>query len=96
MTPENIAEAKERLSALVKVCSNKTGQSYKVRSLIYSLWNGKPASLLNLITLDNEIRCNVLVVCAAFGDRKFFYDEIKAAFVERGLFDWFVEEGDVK
>jgi len=96
MSPAAISEAKARLTKLVTVCFNKTGQSYKIRALLYSLWNGKPASLLEIITLDHELRAALLIVMAAFGDSQFFYDEIKAAFVERGLFDWFVEEGDCK
>ncbi len=30
----------------------------------------------------------------AFGHKNFFYDAIKASFVSRGLFDWFIEAGE--
>ncbi len=85
---------KIRLKLLVNVCRNKTGQSYKLRGLLYSLWNGKPYSLLELLSLDFELRQSFLMVCAVFGASNFFYDQIKAEFVAVGLFDWFCEEGD--
>jgi len=76
---------------LVTVCANKTGQSYKLRALLYSLWNGQPASLLEIVSLDWELRKDFLAVLLAFGQEEFFYDAIKSAFVARGLFDWFIE-----
>ena len=82
------------LNKLVRVCGHKTGQSYKVRALLYSLWNGKPASLLELVTLDAEIKIGVLRVAMYFGTSEFFYDQIKDAFVVAGLFEWFCEEGE--
>lgn len=48
-------------------------------------------ALLEIITIDNNLRHALLCVLANFGAPKFFYDEIKAAFVKRGLFDWFVD-----
>jgi hypothetical protein len=90
----NMKEPHLALRALVKVCARKTGQSYKVRGLLYSLWNGKPFSLLEIITLDREIRADILGVLNHFGHPCFFYDQIKAEFTEVGLFDWFTEEGD--
>jgi len=82
----------ECLNLLVRCCVNKTGQSYKVRGLLYSLWNGQPYSLLEIVTLDGQLRHALLVVIANFGAPKFFYQEIKDAFVVAGLFDWFTEE----
>ena len=84
------------LQRLADVCRHKTGQSYKVRALLYSLWNGKPANLLEIVSLDWTIRKDLLAVMLAFGHDDFFYDEIKGAFVNRGLFDWFIEEGEQK
>jgi hypothetical protein len=81
------------IAELVQVCSHKTGQGYKLRALLYSLWNGKPASLLELVCLDGELRCKFLAVCMAFGSSDFFYNEIRRAFEGARLFDWFIEEG---
>ncbi len=89
-------EVFDALSDLVDCCQNMSGQSYKVRALLYSLWNGKPTSLLEVVSLDSSLRLKLALVICAFGSRGFFYDEIKAAFVRRGLFDWFVEQGEVK
>jgi len=81
------------LKRLVRVCSQKTGQSYKVRALLYSLWNGKSTSLLEIVTLDLRIRQDLLQVLSEFGAPGFFYDEIKSEFAHQRLFDWFIEEG---
>lgn len=81
------------LARLVQVCSHKTGQGYKLRALLYSLWNGKPASLLDVVGLDSGLRLDLCMVIMGFGTPGFFYDEIKSEFVKAGLFDWFVEEG---
>lgn len=82
----------DSLTVLVDCCRHKTGQGYKIRGLLYSLWNGHPYSLLEIITLDNGLRFALLNVIANFGAPKFFYDEIKTAFVKAGLFDWFCEQ----
>ena len=89
------------MERLVEVMRVKTGQSFKVRELLYSLWNGKPAQLNQLLCLDWNIRRDVLSVMAGFGfeDRKlgvsesFFYTELEAPIKEAGLFAWFVQEG---
>jgi hypothetical protein len=88
--------SKQALSRLVKCCSVKTGQGYRLRGLLYSLWNGKAYSLLEILSLDLALRMDLLLVLAAFGADNFFYDEIKAEFVKAGLFNWFCEEGDAK
>lgn len=88
--------AENSLARLIDVCKHKTGQSYKVRGLLYSLWNGKAYSLLEILSLDYGIRADVLNVAAAFGAPTFFYREIKRAFEQAGLFDWFCEEGESK
>ncbi len=88
--------AKPALTRLVEVCRHKTGQGYKLRALLFSLWNGKPASLLEIIALDRAIREDLVAVLRAFGSDQFFYKEIKAAFGDAGLFEWFIEEGDVQ
>ena len=51
-----LVPAWEGLTRLTEVCLHKTGQGYKVRALLYSLWNGQPASLLEVVSLDWQIR----------------------------------------
>lgn len=98
-------KAREALPRLVHVCAQKTGQSYHVRELLYSLWNGQPGKLIELLSLDWAVRLDVLAVCAGFGFEpyegpggphdadtpSFFYDELSGAFKAAGLFDWFCE-----
>jgi hypothetical protein len=88
-----IPAAHDALVRLVEVCSHKTGQGCKIRSLLYSLWNGQPTSLLEIVALDWELRKDLHAVMLPFGHADFFYDHIKAAFAARGLFDWFIDEG---
>lgn len=91
--------ARESLKKLIEACAQKTGQSYNLRALLYSLWNGKATPVINLLDLDYPLRRAFLEVCLGFGfdgdaqESSFFYSEVKAAFYERGLFNWFVEEG---
>lgn len=86
-------DAKQCLPKLVEACRHKGNQSYHIRALLYSLWNGKPAKLIEVVNLDWELRCALVAVISAFGSDEFFYDQIKAAFVAAGLFNWFIEEG---
>lgn len=90
--------AQVALPGLVDVCAAKTGQSFKVRALLYSAWNGQATSLLDgLVGLDWAIKRDVLTVLLAFGCEPgggtpaFFYDAISDAFRAAGLFDWFCE-----
>ena len=90
--------ARVALPGLVEVCAAKTGQSYKVRALLCSAWNGQPTSVLDgLIGLDWKIKMDVLTVLLAFGCEPgggtpaFFYDAIREAFEHAGLFEWFCE-----
>ena len=87
------ASALAALPLLIEACSHKTGQSYHLRSLLYSLWNGQPASLLDVVHLDRSLRDALLSVVSAFGSDVFFYNEVSGAFKSAGLFDWFIEEG---
>lgn len=86
----------DSLKLLVDCCGHKTGQGYKLRGLLYSLWNGHPYPLIEIITLDRDLRFALLNVLENFGAEHFFYDEIKAAFVAAGLFDWFCEQKENK
>ena len=89
------------LARLVEVCRHQTGQSYHVRALLYSLWNGQPTSLSNVLNLDAAIRADVCATIAAFGFESspnsivpsFFYDAMRDAFKTAGLLEWFLEEG---
>lgn len=75
-----------------------TGQPYKLRRLLFSLWNGKPVDLSDTLGLDWELKQNFARVLAGFGyeddEVKFFYRAIEDGFRGAGLLDWFREEGD--
>lgn len=95
-----VAAAKPALARLCGAMRQRTGQSFTIRTLLYSLWNGQPASLLEFVTLDWALRQDLCAVLLGFGfeDRKdasahFFYDAMKAALVSAGLFDWFIAAG---
>ena len=87
------------LHRLVDVMRDKTGQGLKLRSFLYSLWNGKPAPLINVLNLDHELRSDLCAVIAGFGwedaEVKFFYDAFKSAVQDAGLWEWFLEERSV-
>lgn len=84
----------EAVALLVECMANKTGQSYKVRNLLYSLWNGKAcAALIETRCLDHELRLALCIVILNFGDPGFDYDQISDPIKAVGLFDWFIEEG---
>ncbi len=95
---EQVPPAKAALKRLVDVMAAKTGQGYKLRALLYSLWNGKPAPLIDILCLDWPIREDLMRVLGAFGFESswvsFFYDDIKNEVTSAGLFEWFIEEGD--
>lgn len=96
-----IQARREALPFLVKAMAHKTGQGYKLRSLLYSLWNGKPADLSDVLGLDWNLRVALLVVIAAFGfeekggtGESFFYEAISTEIQQNGLTTWFVEAGE--
>ncbi len=84
------------MQRLAEVLRGRSGQPYKLRALLYSLWNGKPASLVEIVGLDWEIRQDLLLVMAAFGyeDSKagLFYIAIETAIRYAGQWTWFLEE----
>jgi hypothetical protein len=88
-----VLPAARALNRLVDCCAHKTGQGYKVRALLFSLWNGKPVSLADKLALDWELQKDFSAVLLAFGHDDFFYDAFKNAFKRAGLFDWFTAEG---
>ncbi len=87
----------EALERLAKVLCGRSGQPYKVRALLYSLWNGKPASLVEVVNLDWEIRQDLACVMLGFGyecegQPSLFYKEIASAIKAVGQWEWFLEE----
>ena len=98
--------ARPALARLCEVLCKRSGQPYKLRALLYSIYNGQAASLIEIVCLDWEIRKDLCAVLLAFGfeDRRdatvsFFYDELKAAITAAGQWDWFIqadEESEAK
>lgn len=99
-----VAAAQPALARLVNVMRQTTNQSGHVRGLLYSLFNGLPYSLLEIVSLDWAVQKDVAAVILAFGfeeseivDGKrvtttaFFYDAIKTAVTGAGLWAWFIE-----
>lgn len=82
------------LDGLIRVMAAKTDQSLHVRALLYSLWNGQPTSLLDVVELDWDVRKQLCAVILGFGfeepGRAFFYEAISEPVKEVGLWDWFV------
>jgi hypothetical protein len=87
-----VTAARPALDRLVATFQAQTGQSYKIRALLYSLWNGKPASLSEVLCLDWSLRQDLVAVLLAFGADDFFYDAVREAVESVDAFDWFVEE----
>ena len=99
---EAVTTALPALDRLCEVMRGRSGQPYKVRALLYSLWNGQPASLVEVVGLDWEIKKDLCAVILAFGCESgpfckgepfsFFYDAVAAAVKKAGQFEWFLEE----
>lgn len=88
------ANAKPALERLVNVCAYQTGQSYHLRALLFSLWNGKATKLINTLNLEWTLKKDFCTVALAFGSDSFFYTEMSDAFIKAGLFEWFTAQGD--
>ncbi len=86
------------LDHLAEMMRYDSGQCYKVRELLFALYNGKPCDLLSVVSLDWSIRKDVCAVILGFGfeDKtvSLFYDELKLAVTNVGLWDWFIEEAE--
>lgn len=84
------------LDRLAIVLQGRSGQPYKLRSILFSLWNGKPTSLVEITGLDWEIRQDLAAVLLAYGyeerDAACFYDAIQSAITKAGQWGWFLEE----
>lgn len=92
---EAVNIARPALARLIETFPQRTNQSYHLRNLLYSLWNGKPTSLSNVLNLDWSLRKDFNAVLLAFGheskDCEFFYKAVQTALTEAGQFDWFLE-----
>jgi hypothetical protein len=90
--------AEPALKRLCKVLCERSGQPYKLRSILFSIWNGKPASMIEIVSLDWEIRKDLSAVLLAFGFEgngvEFFYSALQRAITAAGQWNWFVEEAD--
>jgi len=86
------------LDRLAEMMTGDSGQCYKVREILFSLWNGKPACLIEIVNLDWAVRKDLVAVILAFGwedaSVKFFYDALKGAVSRAGRWEWFIEESD--
>lgn len=91
-----VAKAKPALQRICAAMGQRTNQSYHLRALLYSLWNGKATSLLEVVSLDRSLRNDFCAVLLAFGfhdgTEEFFYDEVTAELKASGQFEWFVQE----
>lgn len=90
-----VTPALEALRRLVAVCGAGSSQSCKVAMLLWSLYNGRPVSLLDLVGLDWAIRKDLGTVMLAWGFESragsFFYAEMKAVFRAAGLWGWMMD-----
>jgi hypothetical protein len=90
--------ARPALKRLVDVMRHKTGQGYKLRALLFSLWNGKPTTLSDVCGLDHKLRQDLCDVILAWGygrgDWEFFYNAMKTDVSNAGLWEWFLESGE--
>lgn len=95
---EAVTKAIPAMNRLAVVLQSRSGQPYKLRGLLYSLWNGKPFSLVEIVGLDWAIRKDLAAVLLAFGfeDKlaKFFYDAVRNAITGAGQWAWFLEEAE--
>jgi len=87
------------LRRLVATFPHRTGQSYKLRSLLWSLYNGRPADLSDMLCLDWALRKDLLAVMLGFGHEdktvRFFYAAFDDAInLEAHQWDWFTAAGD--
>ncbi len=96
-------KARPALKRLTSVMRTRTNQSAHVRALLYSLWNGQPTSLLEVVSLDWKVRKDLCRVIEAFGFEEkdnpaasFFYDAVKTVVAASGQWDWFIAAHEEK
>lgn len=91
-----VLAAEPALKRLCEVMCDRSGQCYKVRSILYSLWNGQPTQISETLNLDWQIKKDICAVILAFGfedkDTKFFYNALEQAVRATGQWDWFLLE----
>ena len=68
------------LAKLVECCATKIGQGDKLRALVSSLWNGKPAPLIEITGLDFDLREALLAVLRCVGSDSIFFETVQDAF----------------
>jgi hypothetical protein len=90
------ANGVQALARLVDVMKHRTGQGYKLRRLLYSLWSGTPCGdLSDVLCLDWPIRIDLCRVLLGWGYEgksvKLFYSTLETAMAEANLMDWFRE-----
>lgn len=100
---QNAERAHHALPILCDAMRHRTGQGYKLRRLLFSLWSGTPgADLSDVLALDYELRSALACVLMGWGcastptQPEFFYAALEAELTKAGLFDWFREEGGDK
>ena len=91
-------EAFPALRRLVDVMRHKTGQGYKLRALLFSLWSGKPAELNEVLCLDWSLLKDFATIVLGWGyedaETHFFYDAMIAELASAGLVEWFKAESE--
>lgn len=94
------AVAPAELAKLIECMRHQTGQGYKLRKLLYSLWSGRPgADLSDVLSLDWELRKSLMAVLMGWGcsgtntQPEFFYAALEASLRDAKLMNWFCEEG---
>lgn len=86
--------AKSACYRLAKVLMGTSGQPYKLRALLFSLWNGKPWTLNDVVALDWTIRKDLCLLLLGWGSSECFYDELREAIESVGQWEWFIEEAE--
>lgn len=90
----------DALDRLMKVMQHKTGQGFKLRRLLFSLWSGTAiADLSELLCLDYAIREDFCAVLMGWGFEdppgpRLFYSALEDALAKAGLRAWFDEESE--
>ena len=99
---EYVKAAPEALERLATAMRPQSGGSYKLRSLLFSLYNGRPTDLNDIVSLDWNLRSDFMIVMMAFGwespsgHDSFFYNQLEAAIVEEGIWEWFTDHSPVE
>lgn len=83
------------LEQLVLVMKERTGQGYKLREMLFNLYNGRPADWSDILCLDYNLRQALCAVVLGWGyeDRevRFFYSYMQERLEAHGLFKWFAD-----